>query len=321
MTSGTQDCVNRGCGGALSSGTIGLWVGLMLGAACQEAPDTARMETPSVAKAALSVRPLALATEEVLLDGDGALFLIGALEPAPPNADPPLRLKARIVGPDGSTSPFSHAGTVIDRARLAPGGVVLLLTSTGELLRVDLKPGGGERVLDHGVVGAVGASLDGRALVYTKGEPPELEVWRLAADGARPKQVSAGMAPAWSPGISPDGQVVYVVSGRGGSPAWWRLEDGAEPKQLTNVGVKFTPDAPPPDLAPFASGLGPTLVGDDVIVFEARDTVHVMTTDGRVVKSIPYARAPHWERPGKTIGYLDTNAGAVLSMPLAEVAP
>ncbi|MCA9517185.1 MAG: hypothetical protein KC635_19725 [Myxococcales bacterium] len=303
---------------------LALSTSLSLGAGCQGSPSPSASSSapgPAVSAAALSGRPLALGDREVLLDGDGERLFIGVLEPAPPNADPPLRMRARLVDEDGEAIPWEFRGLVIDRVRFTRGGGALMLSTRGDLWWVALPPKGGEEVIDSGVVGAVGASLDGETLVYTKGEEPDLEVYRLAPDARESKRVAEGFAPAWSPGVSPDGRVVYVVSGRTGYPAWWRLADGEEPVQLTNVGVKFVPGEPPPPLAPFAAGLGPTLVGERLVIFEGRGAVHVMTTDGRLVKTLADARAPFWERPGAVVGYLDTAAGAVRSLDLAELAP
>ncbi|MCB9536018.1 MAG: PD40 domain-containing protein [Myxococcales bacterium] len=224
-----------------------------------------------------------------VLDADGERVLVGHPLPAPPDSDVDLRMRVKLtVG--GAERAWPLAGEPLEQARLLPGGGFLATLSGGALVRVDAA--GARTAVDTEVVGAVGASPDGRHLVYTKGEAPDLEVWQVSEGGA-PRAITRGMAPCWSPAVSPDGRRVVFTSAKSGVPALWIAEDGAAPRQLTNLGA---PD--PTRLSPFPNGLTPTVFDGARVAFEADGRVHVVSAAG-VPLGVVGGRAPHWGPDGR----------------------
>lgn len=220
---------------------------------------------------------------------DGGRILVGAPLPAPPDGDPMMEMTVSLLV-DGAPRAWPLDGRLLSHARLLPGGA-LAITTAGALLVNDGEPGSVARI-DEGVVGPVGASDDGRILVYCKGEPPSLEVWRVDRSGGEwgpPRPVTDGMAPAWSPAVSSAGVVVFV-SARSGVAALWRADDGP-PRQLTSRAVQVTPGEAP-RLDPFPASLTPTLFDGSHIVFEGEQGVVAMSAEGRVLRQMP-GSVPH----------------------------
>ncbi len=226
-----------------------------------------------------------------VLDADGARVLVGHPLPAPADSDVDLRMHVKLTV-DGAERAWPLAGEPLEQARLLPGGGFLATLAGGALVRVDAA--GVRTPLDTAVVGAVGASPDGRHLVYTKGEAPQLEVWQLT-DGGAPRAITRDMAPCWSPAVSPDGRRVVFTSAKSGVPALWIAEDGGAPRQLTNRG---TPDPTRP--SPFPTGLTPTVFDGARIAFEADGRVHVLSAAGASL-GVVAGRAPHWRPDGRSL--------------------
>ncbi|MEK6607751.1 MAG: hypothetical protein AABZ30_08840 [Myxococcota bacterium] len=278
----------------------------LLAAACVEqeagspapAPRTGRDRAPLLAPAPTPAPPGA-ALGMVVLDVDGDRALVGELPPLRPGTDSTTRLMVRYVERDVAIE-WPLSARPLAYARFMPGRRVVAVTAGGELLDVDLASAKAA-LLDAQVFGSVGASPDGRHLVYCKGEPPELEVWRHDGRGARP--VTGDMAPTWSPAVSPDGRTVVFVSARSGVPALWRTDDGGAPRAITNRDVRVIPGRAP-ELEPFPDALGATLLAGGRIVFETRGAVHVISDEGRLLRSLPDATAPHWIEPGRTLGVI-----------------
>lgn len=268
---------------------------------------------------ALPARAPADPPDPVILDADGDRLLVGHLDPVPPGTDTGLRLRVRLrVG--GVETTWALADRDLVQAGFAGSGRILATTLDGDLLEVD--PARGKpRLLDRGVVGAVGASPDGRHLVYCKGEPPELEVWRLDRPGGTPRPVTKAMAPAWSPAVSPDGRTVVFTSARSGVPALWIVEDDGPPRQLTNVGAAVAPaGTAAPSLAPFPAAMSPVRLAGGWIAFEGRGAVHVFTVRGAHHRTLPGA-APHWIEPGRVLGVVVGTPPRVERLVLPEKAP
>ena len=251
-----------------------------------------------------------------LLDVSGTRLLVGDPEPAPPNADPALRMSVRLFT-DATQVPWPLEGASLGHARFLPGGGILAIAANEELLEVD--PGTGSvRRLDEHVVGPVGASLDGRFLVYCKGEMADTEVWLLDRQGAgsSPRALTRGMAPAWSPAISPDGRTVVFASSRSGVAALWRT-DGGEPRQLTSRDVRVVPGTPP-EIDPFPASITPTLFDGHHIVFEGQGGVAVLDAEGRPVRWVDGASVPHWRGPNE-VGVV--SGGRIEVLDLGEGVP
>ena len=259
----------------------------------------------------------AFASPPVVLDADGDRLLIGRPDEVEAGRDVGLRLTIRLIE-GGVEQPWPLEGQGIEQARLLPGARALAITPRHELLEADLATGL-VRVLDRDVVGAVGASPDGRHLVYCRGDAPDLEVWQLDLADGKPRPVTRGMAPTWSPAVSMDGGRVIFASGRSGLAALWVVEGGGPPRQLTNLGVVVEPGRPPA-LTPTPAALSPSLFAKGLVVFEGRDGVHVFDDRGQHVRSLP-GTAPHWIVPGRTLGVVVGEPPRVMQVPLTEAKP
>jgi TolB protein len=178
----------------------------------------------------------------VHLFGQGRNMLAGVIaeipESAPATDDVPL---LAIVAYDEPTG----AVRVVDRefkyreARTV-GKHVALLDGEGNLrLR---ESNGRERVLAKKVGGDLFPTAKGDALVATMaggaGEGHETSVAFIDLNG-RVKVLADGPGIDATPSISPDGKTVIFVSGRTSVASFFvTTVDGAEPRQLTNVGLE-----------------------------------------------------------------------------------
>ena len=224
----------------------------------------------------------------IVLDVDGARMLVGRPLPAPDRADPALRMRVTLLV-DGRPTAWPIAGTPVASARLA-GARALVVTPGGELLEVPLA-GGAPHAVDTRVTGPLGATPDGSAVVYCKGDMPDFEVWRRDR-GAAPRPLTADMAPTWSPTISADGRTVVFVSSRSGVPALWRTDGAGPPRQLTSREVVSEPGRAPA-AEPFPAALtAPVMIGDR-LAFEAHAGVYVVTLEGAPTRTLLGATAPH----------------------------
>lgn len=176
-------------------------------------------------------------SEEVVLDrrADGAR-LMGRLEPVPENADPDrvLRLQA-----SGAQLPSAlHDARVLD-ARFAPDDALVVL-GTDHVLRIHLASGA-ELVLDGQVEPPL--SLVGQRVAYVRGARPDLEVAVADLSSGAVDTLTEGMAPAWSPALSPEGTHVLFVSAREGSPALYVAPTAGGPPRALPPTERF-PTAP-----------------------------------------------------------------------------
>lgn len=251
---------------------------------------------------------VAQASPPIALDAQGDRVLFGTPAPVEGAGDVGLRLAIELRV-KGQPAPW-RLTEAVEQARLLTDGRALVTTPQHALLEVDLATGA-TRALDTDVVGAVGASPDGRHLVYCRGEAPELEVWRLDRQGGAPQPVTTGMAPTWSPAIAEDGRVVFTSS-RSGVPALWLAEPGQAPRQITNLGARFEPGRAP-TLSPTPAALSPVVFGRGVIAFEAAGAVHLVDAAGRALRQVAGA-APHWITPGRALGVVVD--GRVVRVPL-----
>ena len=247
----------------------------------------------------------------VVLDGRGEQLLLGHPLPSLPNADPAPRLRLeRWTGGGCAETPLG--ATPVSTARFLDSARLVVTTPDRRLLIVPLD-GRPPRLVDRSVTGVAGSTPDGRSLVYSKGDAPDQEIWRLDP-GTGPRQLTRGMAPAWSPAMSPDGRVVVFASMRSRLPAVWRIGvgDGEPPVpgdargspplpvMLTALGVVSRPGEAPA-VSPFPASPGAPLVLAGRLIFEDRDGVHHMTLEGGDLRTLPGARAPHWRVPGRSV--------------------
>ena len=262
--------------------------------------------------------PTSAAAEVLVLDAQGDRALVGTPLPAPEAADPAFRMRVRLER-GGQAVRTSLDAQDWSFARLLPGDRFLGVTPDRRLVIGPLGKGK-LRVVDTGVEGAVAASPDGRHLAYCKGLAPVLEVFR--ADDGRVTAVTSGFSPAWSPAISADGQVVAFVSARSGVPAIYRVQGGAAPVQLTNVGLRPQPGVVP-TLAPFPDGMTAPLVSASHLVFESGGAVHVLDAAGRPLRMLPGLGAPYWQEPGRRAGAFrpGRTSPEVIELPAAGRSP
>ncbi len=273
--------------------------------ACSSPPAT-NLQTFSERLGALVHIP-----DTFVLDLAGNRRLVGESDPVAADADPTFAIRLRLEV-DGAAVRWPLAGRAISHARLLSDDHVAAITPDGELLTVAL---GTQAVtsLDQGATGPIGASVDGRHLVYTKGEAPEFEVVALDRTTGTVRAVTRDMAPCWSPAISEDGHRVVFASSHSGVPSLWTQRDDDPPQQLTNVGL-LTEVGVEPELAPYPDGPSAMLLAANRLAFATPASVVVMDLDGRVVDTVVGARAPHWVRPGAVLGVLLD--GRVLSRPV-----
>lgn len=194
------------------------------------------------------------------LDVHSGRALVGEATPAPADADPLLLMRVSyLVG--GITRDWPLAREELQHARLLPDGGLVATLANGTLLEV---PADGTQPvrLDTGLIGPVAVSPDGRYLAYCQGQVPDLEVWRFDRQLGTASPVTVDMAPAWSPGVSPDGATVFFASARSGVPALWRVDGSDPPRQLTNIGAD-----PMGPLQPTPAGVTATVVTTDRVIF------------------------------------------------------
>ena len=177
---------------------------------------------------------------------DGAR-IVGRLEPVPPNADPDRVLVIQLLR-DGASiaqelAPGLDGMRVVD-ARFVGDAVVTI--GADHVLRVHA--GGRTAELDSHAYEPL--SVAGTAVAYVRGELPFFEVARADVATGAVVAVTQGMAPAWSPALTPDGRAIVFVSGAEGSPRFYRI-DGTGTRALPPTAR--TPSSP---IAPrFEDGL------------------------------------------------------------------
>jgi hypothetical protein len=177
----------------------------------------------------------------VQIFGHGRNMMVGVIAEIPEQPlatdDVPLLAIAQYDEPTGTVR-------VVDRefkyreAR-SVGQNVALLDGQGNLrLR---EPNGRERLLAQKVGGDLFPTAKGDALVATlvgDGEGHETSVGLIDMKG-RVKVLADGPGIDATPTISPDGKTVVFVSGRTSVASFFvTTVDGAQPKQLTNVGLE-----------------------------------------------------------------------------------
>lgn len=233
--------------------------------ACTPDATPSRRVTPPAPLAPLAAR----AADEVVVDmrGDGDV-LVGRPLPVPENSDADRALSLRWLTRGGARS-WRYAETPALEARFVPGsGAVLVVTTEHTLVRLDA-PGAEPSLLDRDVYGPLSLDAAGRRVVYTRGDPPTLEVVRadLATGALTP--LAPSLTPSWCPTLSPDGREVLAVASPEGTPAFYRLREGAPPARWN-----LPADVPLPT--------GPTapVIFGDAVVYESDGALHTLGLDG-----------------------------------------
>ena len=149
---------------------------------------------------------------------------------------------------------------------------------------------------------------DGRYVVFQSNRARSANIWRMNADGTNVKQLTFGTAVDSYPVCSPDGQSLVFFSLRSGEWRGWRVGiDGGEPVQITNGASEL------PFFSPDGQQIG-YFYRDEAN--KQRRVGIVPLSGGAPVKTIalpssvqPIAFA--WLPDGKSIAYLDANAGVL----------
>jgi hypothetical protein len=175
---------------------------------------------------------------EVVLDvrSDGAA-LFGTLEEVPEHSDGDRVL---VVRSELGGAPFAGSldGTHVLDARFADGGIVAI--GADHVLRFYDARGVVE--LDAAVTAPL--SVAGSTVAYARGEMPDFEIARADVRTGAVMQVTRGMAPAWSPALSPDGTEVLFVSSAEGSPRLYRHDGGSARALARTQRFPTSPRAP-----------------------------------------------------------------------------
>lgn len=258
----------------------GLWLEAMcvcaalgLGTGCEPSearePGRARGALDSTGPDPSPARPVAPAqaphsAERVLDQGAGGARIVGRLEPFPPNADPERVL---VIRAEGTPLAAQLDGARVVDARFVGDAVVTI--GPDHVMRVHTQAGATE--LDTQAYEPM--SVAGSRIAYVRGEPPFLELARADVATGTAVTLTSGMAPAWSPALTPDGEAIVFVSGAAGSPRLYRIEGAGQPEALPQTAR--TPASP---IAPrFEDGL---------LVFEDEQGTAWLDVDrGRIVRT------------------------------------
>lgn len=177
---------------------------------------------------------LTIAPGEVLLDRRDGAALYGRLLEGPDHGDGDrvLTLRSERAG-----RPFlgELEGTPVLDARFGDGETIFVL--------------GADRVLrdrtaaiDDRVIAPL--SVVGSTVAYARGEMPDYEIARADARTGAVETITQGMAPAWSPALSPDGRELVFVSSVTGTPRLYRWQNGSARLLPPSDRFPTTPVAP-----------------------------------------------------------------------------
>ncbi len=233
--------------------------------ACTPDPAPPRRVAPPAPLAPFAQR----ASDEVVIDAraDGDL-LVGRPLPVPENSDADRTLSLRWLTRGGPRA-WRFAGQVALEAHFVPGsGAVLVLTTEHTLLKLDA-PEASPATIDREVYGPLSLDATGRRVVYTRGDPPTLEVVCADVSTGTLTPLAPSLTPAWCPALSPDGSEVLVVASPEGTPAFYRIRDGAAPARW-----EVAPDTPLP------TGPSAPVIFGDAVVYESDGALHTLGFDG-----------------------------------------
>lgn len=156
-----------------------------------------------------------------------------------------------ITHPEGRTRRLTNDLFDYEGSSVTADGKVLVSRQTdrrSSLWVIPLeRPEKGRKMVEGvGLIRHVTALPDGDVL-YAASSGAEVDIWRMALDGTRRKQLTDDPEVDSMPAISPDGKTVAFISARSGQVTIWTMGiDGSRQKQLTTVGrdvrPRFSPD-------------------------------------------------------------------------------
>lgn len=245
---------------------------LLLSACSQErAPAPVARLAPRSARAA----------DELVLDvSAGGDALLARVLPAPENSDADRTLRVRLVTSNGQRR-WRFGDAAVIEARFVPRSEALLvITTTHELVRLD-GPEAAPRVIDQRVFGPLSLDALGRAVVYTRGEMPELQVVRADLATGETRALAPTLVPAWCPTLAGDGREVITVASPEGTPGLWRIRPDAPPARWELPADTALPTGPS---APVVFG--------DMLVYESDGALHALGFDGVRRRALPGVSLP-----------------------------
>lgn len=233
--------------------------------ACTPEATPSHRVAPPAPRAPLAERAADEVVVDLRADGDA---LVGRVLPVPENSDAERTLSLRWLTRGGARAwRFAERPTL--EARFVPGsGAVLVLTTEHSLLRLDAA-GAEPVVLDREVYGPLSLDASGRRVAYTRGEPPTLEVVRADLASGALTPLAPSLTPSWCPALSPDGSEVLVVASPEGTPAFYRLRDGAAPTRWSL-----------PAETPLPTGPTAPVIFGDAVVYESDGALVSLGLDG-----------------------------------------
>jgi hypothetical protein len=194
--------------------------------------------THAPAEAARPLTSRAAPEGELRLDARGDDVLVGVLRQAPgvdSEAPDDLQIREVDVKTGASRVRLEHAQT----AAYSPAG---LLAVEGGRLRLHTEKGV-RTLLDH-VAPDLALDPTGQWLAVVVRSPAfalDTDVVLMPAIGGTPRVLAAFPGSAEDrPFFTPDARRVAFVSGKSGLASWWKvdLKPGAQPEQVTNVGLQ-----------------------------------------------------------------------------------
>ena len=161
------------------------------------------------------------------------------------------RQLCEITYPEGRTRRLTNDLFEYDGASVTADGNVLVSRQTdrrSSLWRIPVeRPENGRKMVEGvGLIRHVTALPDGD-VIYAAFGVGNIDIWRMALDGTRRKQLTDSPANDSMPAVSPDGKTVAFISDRSGQVTIWTMGiDGSRQKQLTtgdrDVRPRFAPD-------------------------------------------------------------------------------
>ena len=260
---------------------------------------------PLPARRVVAPQPLTLrAPEEVVVDvaanGDA---LVGRPLPLPENSDADRTLTVRWLTRAGSR-PWRMRDTPVIEARYVPRSAALLvLTTDHTLVRLDA-PEAAPVTLDREVHGPLSLDAAGRRVVYTRGDPPALEVVRAEVATGVTTPLAPGLAPSWCPALSPDGREVLVVASPEGTPSFYRLREGS-PSARWNL----------PSDTPLPTGPTAPVIFGDAVVYESDGALRTLGLDGALRGSLAGVGLPVYVPGAPTLLTQDARHRLTLAAP------